>query len=142
MRIRFVLLLLIAASSARADFREFRDVAKDPQIETALRHAAEASLKEFPKLTADKLAISMVDVTKPALLARGDYHGDAPFYPASVIKLFYMAETFHQKKQTEKDVEHALEQMIQISDNDATAFIVDTITDPCSGPWLQSRALP
>lgn len=141
MRIRIAVLLLLAATAARADFREFRDVAKDPRIETALRHAADTTLKEFPKLTADNLAISVVDVTKPELLARGDYHGDAPFYPASVIKLFYMAETFHQKKEAEHDVDRALKEMIVKSDNDATAFIIDTITDTCSGPWLEGRAL-
>jgi beta-lactamase class A len=141
MRIRIAAVLLLAATAARADFREFRDVAKDPQIETALRHAADASLKEFPKLTSDNLAITVIDVTRPELLARGDYHGDAPFYPASVIKLFYMAETFHQKKETEKDVDRALREMIHNSDNDATAFIVDTISDTCSGPWLEGRAL-
>lgn len=141
MRIRIAFVLLLAATAARADFREFRDVARDPRIETALRHAADTTLKEFPKLTAENLAISVVDVTKPELLARGDYHGDAPFYPASVIKLFYMAETFHQKKEAEKDVDRALKEMIVKSDNDATAFIVDTITDTCSGPSLEGRAL-
>jgi len=141
MRIRLALLLILAATAARADFREFKDVPKDPRIETALRHAAEASLKEFPKLTADNLAITVVDVTKPDLLARADYHGDAPFYPASVIKIFFMAETFHQKKETEKDVDRALQEMIHVSDNDATAFIIDTITDTCSGPALEGRAL-
>src|SRR5436190_2867077 len=52
MRIRFIVLLILAAAAARADFREFKDIAKDPGIETALRHAAEATLKEFPKLMA------------------------------------------------------------------------------------------
>src|SRR3954453_16143657 len=131
MRIRIAAALLLAATAARADFREFKYVAKDPRIETALRHAAEATLKEFPKLTADNLAISVIDVTKAELLARGDYHGDAAFYPASVVKLFYMAETFHQKKEAERDVDRALKEMIRVSDNDATAFIIDTITDTC-----------
>jgi beta-lactamase class A len=141
MRIRIVLLCFLAAAAARADYREFKEVAKDPRIETALRHAAETSLKEFPKLTADNLALSVVDVTKPELLARGDYHGDAPFYPASVVKLFFMAEVFHQKLEKEKDVDRALKEMIVQSDNDATAFIIDTISDTCSGPWLEGRAL-
>lgn len=141
MRIRFFFVLILAAAAARADFREFRIVAKDPQIETALRHAAETSLGEFPKLTAENLAISVVDVTKGELTSRGDYHGDAPFYPASVIKLFYMAETFHQQKEKEPDVDRALQEMIHKSDNDATAFIVDTISDTCSGPSLDGRAL-
>jgi len=138
---RILLLCFLFAAAARADFREFKEVAKDPRIETALRHAAETTLKEFPKLTADNLALSVVDVTKPELLARADYHGDAPFYPASVVKLFFMAEVFHQKLETEKDVDRALKEMIHVSDNDATAFILDTISDTCSGPWLEGRAL-
>lgn len=141
MRTRIALLLLIAAAAARADFREFRDVAKDPQIETELRHAAEASMKDFPKLTADNLAISVIDLTKPELVARADYHGDAPFYPASVIKLFFMAEVYHQKVEAAPDMDRALQEMIRKSDNDATAFVVDTISDTCSGPSLEGRAL-
>jgi beta-lactamase class A len=141
MRIRLFLLCVLVAAAARADFREFKEVAKDPRIETALRHAAETTLKEFPKLTADNLALSVVDVTSPTLLARADYHGDAPFYPASVVKLYFMAEVFHQKLEKEKDVDRALKEMIVQSDNDATAFIVDTISDTCSGPWLEGRAL-
>ncbi len=141
MRLRLFLLCLLVAAAARADFREFKEVAKDPRIETALRHAAETTLKEFPKLTADNLALSVVDVTSPTLLARADYHGDAPFYPASVVKLYFMAEVFHQKLEKEKDVDRALKEMIVQSDNDATAFIVDTISDTCSGPWLEGRAL-
>ena len=141
MRIRILLLCLLAAAAARADFREFKEVAKDPRIETALRHAAETTLKEFPKLTADNLALSVIDITKPELLARADYNGDAPFYPASVVKLYFMAEVFHQKLEKEKDVDRALKEMIVQSDNDATAFIVDTISDTCSGPWLEGRAL-
>jgi beta-lactamase class A len=136
-----MLLLLLAALPALADFREFTTIAKDPRIETVVRRAAEASLKEFPKLTADNLAISVVDVTKPDLLARGDYHGDLPFYPASVVKLFFLADVYHQKKEAEPDVDRAMKEMIRVSDNDATAFLIDTLTDTCSGPELQGRAL-
>lgn len=135
-----VVLLLIAAV-ARANFHEFKDVAVDPSIDLALRHAAEATLKAYPKLTADNLAISAIDVTKPDVLARADYHGDAPFYPASVIKLFFMVETFHRHKENDPDVPRALHEMIVQSDNDATAFILDTISDTCSGPELQGRHL-
>src|SRR5438132_6036505 len=89
MRTRFAVLLLFVAATARANYNEFKDLPLDPAIVTKIRHAAEASLKELPKLTADNLAITVVDVTNPSTIARGDYHGDAPFYPASVIKLFF-----------------------------------------------------
>jgi beta-lactamase class A len=135
------LLLTLTAVTANADFREFKELPPDPAIETNLRHVAEATLKEFPKLKAEDLAITIVDVTKPSTMSRGDYHGDAPFYPASVVKLFIMAEVYHQKKENEPDVPRALHEMITVSDNDATAFLIDVVTDTTSGPILQGRAL-
>jgi beta-lactamase class A len=133
--------LTLTAVTANADFREFKELPPDPAIETNLRHVAEATLKEFPKLKAEDLAITIVDVTKPSTMSRGDYHGDAPFYPASVVKLFIMAEVYHQKKENEPDVPRALHEMITVSDNDATAFLIDVVTDTTSGPILQGRAL-
>ena len=133
--------LFLTAVTARADFREFKNLPIDPSLEVAIRHAAEDTLKAYPKLGADNLAITVIDVTHPTTIQRADIRGDAPFYPASVVKLFYMAETFHQKKEKEPDVGHALHEMIRVSDNDATAFILDTITDTSSGPELEGRAL-
>ena len=135
------LLLILIAATANANFREFLQLPRDPALDAALRHSAEATLKAFPKLTADNLALSIIDVTKPDVFSRADYHGDAPFYPASVVKLFYMVETFHQHKENDPDVPRALHEMIAVSDNDATAYIIDTISDTCSGPELQGRAL-
>ena len=138
---RLGIALLFVAATASANFREFLQLPNDPALDAALRHAADATLKAFPKLTADNLAMSVIDVTKPDVFSRADYHGDAPFYPASVVKLFFMVETFHQHQENAPDVARALHEMIAVSDNDATAFIIDTISDTCSGPELQGRAL-
>jgi len=141
MRLRAVTLaLLLFAATARADFRELKEVPLDPAIATKLRHAAEQTLKDFPKLTEDNLAISAIDVTNPSTIGRGDYHGDANFYPASVVKLFYMVETFKRVKIT-PEIERALKEMISVSDNDATSFLIDVFTDTCSGSDLDERAL-
>src|SRR6059058_4079272 len=141
MRIRLIVLSLFLAAVARGNFNEFKQLPIDPSLDAALRHAADATLKAFPKLTADNLAMSIIDVTKPDVMSRADYHGDAPFYPASVIKLFYMGEVYHQHKENDPDVPRALHEMIVVSDNDATAFLLDTISDTCSGPELEGRAL-
>ena len=141
MRIRLVVVLMFAATLARANFREFKNPPPDPKVDYAIRQTAEQILKDFPKLTADNLAISVIDLTNPATMARADYHGDAPFYPASVVKLFYMGEVFHQKKEKDDDVPRALKEMIHVSDNDATAYIIDSISDTCSGPELQGWRL-
>lgn len=136
MRVRIAILLLLTASVARANFREFKELPVDPSYELGLKRAAEASLKAFPKLTAENLAITAIDVTKPDVISRADYRGDAPFYPASVIKMFYMLETFHQHKESDPDVPRALREMIVQSDNDATAYLLDTISGTASGPEL------
>lgn len=137
----FTLTLLLFALPLWADFRQFTDVPRDPSMETKLRMAAEASLKAYPKLKSDDLAISIIDVTDAQLVARADFHGDAPFYPASVIKLFFMADTFATKKEKVPDVERALREMIVVSDNDATAYIVDILANTVPGPSLEGRAL-
>ena len=136
-----LLLISLLALTARADFRQFTDVPRDPSLEYKLRTAAEATLKAYPKLKAEDLAISVVDVTKPELLSRGDYHGDAPFYPASVIKLFFMTDVYATKRQNIGDVGRALREMIVVSDNDATAYLVDLLAETVPGPPLQGRAL-
>jgi beta-lactamase class A len=137
---RLVLVLLFAASAAFADFREFSAVTRDPALDSRLRLAAAASLEQFPALKADDLAISVVDLTTP-ILGRADYHGDVPFYPASVIKLFFMADVYMQKMEKIGDVERALKEMIVVSDNDATAYLVDILADTVPGPPLEGRAL-
>ncbi len=138
---RAILAVVLLASSALADFHEFTAVPKDPSIESKLRFAAEKTLREFPKLKSEDLAISAVDITHAATIARGDFHGDASFYPASVIKLFFMVNAFARHKESLGDMDRALKEMITVSDNDATAFIVDVTTDTCSGSSLEGRAL-
>ena len=133
--------LLLLSTFAHADYREFLDVAPDPALATKLRMAAEATLKAYPKLKAEDLAISIVDVTQPHLVSRADFQGDAPFYPASVIKLFFMVDVYQTHREKIGDVERALKEMIVVSDNDATAYLVDILADTVPGPPLQGRAL-
>ena len=141
MKKALALLLLLWPLTALANFNEFKAVPVDPQLEAAVRRAAEASLRAFPKLTEENLGISVIDVTDRAAMKRADFRGDAPFYPASVIKLALMVETFHQHKEADPDVPRALREMIVESDNDATAYIIDTISGTASGPELQGWRL-
>ena len=97
------LLLALVSTTLRADFHEFQEVPADAALAAALTRTAEATLREFPRLTAENLALSVIDLTKPTRPSRADYHGDAPFYPASVMKLFVMVEIFRQGKHTPGD---------------------------------------
>jgi len=138
---RILPLLLLFAFGARADYREFAVIPRDPSIESRLKMAAAATFKAYPKLKTEDLAITVVDVTNPALIARGDFQGDAKFYPASVIKLFFMTDVFATHKEHVPDVDRALKEMIAVSDNDATAYIVDILAGTTPGPPLSDRAL-
>jgi len=135
-----LLALLFAPAIAHADFREFKAIPVDAELGAKLTRSAEASLKDFPKLTADNLALSVIDLAKPESPIRADYRGDASFYPASLVKLFFMVETYHQGKLT-PEIERALREMIWVSDNDAAAFLLDILTDTCSGSELEGKAL-
>ena len=135
------LCIALIAVAARADYREFTRLPVDPAIETKLRMAAEATLKAYPKLKAEDLAITLVDVTKPGTISRGDYRGDEPFYPASVIKLFFLADVYLTGNADVPDAARAMKEMIVVSDNDATAYLVDILSGTAAGPSLQDRAL-
>lgn len=133
-------LFLLPALIARGDYREFRAVPGDAALGAKLTRVADTTLKEFPKLTSGNLALSVIDLTRPESVVRADYYGDASFYPASLVKLFFMVETYHQAHIT-PEIERALREMIQVSDNDAAGFLLDVLTDTASGSELKGKAL-
>jgi hypothetical protein len=141
MRLTIIVFLLLISAPVNAEYREFLDVARDPSIATKLRLAAEATHKAYPGLKKENLAISVVDMSNPSTVSRGDHQGDVPFYPASVIKLFFMADVYATKRQGVPDAARALKEMIVVSDNDATAHLVDILAGSCAGPSLEGRAL-
>jgi beta-lactamase class A len=140
-------LLTAVATTAHADFREFQMVPVDPALEANLKDVAQQTLIQFKsdKFTPSDLAIAIVDVSSPSAPVRASYNGGLPFYPASVVKLFFMVEAFHQVHDRQLDMtpelRRALKEMIAVSDNDATAWILDVISDTCSGQELSGPAL-
>jgi beta-lactamase class A len=89
-------------------------------------------------LTPEGLSITLVELS-PALPS-GSYRGDASFYPASVVKAFYLAY-YEAQKEAEKlsdtpELVRAVHDMITLSSNDATGFVVDSITQTTSGPEI------
>ena len=134
--------LFIAAApvTEQGNYREFQSLPNDSDLAARLTRAAESASKDFPKLTPDNLALSVIDLTRPEKIIRADYHGDASFYPASLVKLFFMVAAFHRGHFT-PDMERALGEMIRLSDNDAAAYVVDVVTRTTSGPELEGQAL-
>lgn len=114
----------------------------DPRLQRIVDDAATAALKEFAgrKLTTNQLAITLVDVRDAKELKHGSFRGDVPIYPASVVKLFYLAAAHRWledgRLKDAEELRRALRDMIVDSSNDATHYVLDALTETTSGPEL------
>src|SRR5690349_13732302 len=88
----FLAISLVASAAENPSFRS------SESLDKLVRDAASAAVERFGKtgLTADKIAITIIDLADPKNPARASYRGDEPTYPASVVKLFYLAAAYHQ----------------------------------------------
>ncbi|MDF2441518.1 MAG: hypothetical protein JWN98_2502, partial [Abditibacteriota bacterium] len=98
------------------------------------------------KLGEEQLSISLIDLsTESANGAHPSAHfrGEAPTYPASVVKLFYLAAVERWLEDGEltnsPELQRALRDMIVDSSNDATSLVVDALSGVGSGPELQGE---
>lgn len=104
------------------------------------------TLKEFPKMTGDQLGISFGKLDrKVGNVSYGQHLGKAPFYPASTVKLHYLAYgavLLESGKLTmTPELERGFRDMIVDSSNDATALILDALTNTTGGPELRPQEL-
>ena len=111
----------------------------DAAVASALEKFAPANLR------AEELAVTLVglhDLKNPVHAA---YRGDAPVYPASVVKLFYLAAVHRQmedgKISDTPELRRALHDMIVHSGNEATGYVLDVLTGTTSGPELPPAEL-
>ncbi len=115
--------------------------------EVLVQRAVTVALEAFraEKLTSDQIAVTLVDLHDPARPVRASYRGDVQIYPASVIKLFYLAAAhrwLEDSKLTDTaELRRALHDMIVDSSNDATSYVVDVLTGTTSGPELPDAEL-
>jgi beta-lactamase class A len=96
-------------------------------------------------LSPDDLAVTLVDLRDFRNPLRTDHRGDAPTYPASVVKLFYLVAAHRQMEDGKitdtPELRRALHDMIVHSGNDSTGYILDVLTGTTSGPELPPEEL-
>lgn len=134
------LLLLAAALLVNTAY------AGQSQLQQAVDAAVAATCAEFttPELKAEQIAVTVVDLrhTEPVW---AHHRGDERHYPASVIKLFFLAYAHHLFETGSlidtPELQRALRDMIVHSHNDATAVVVDYITATTGGPELSPAEL-
>ena len=116
-----------------------------PRLQAIVDSAVTEARKQFPKLQPNHIAVTLVDLRDPAKPARGSHRGGEQIYPASVIKLFYLAAAhrwMEDAKLTDTpELRRAMSDMIVHSYNEATHYVIDLLTGTTSGPELPEAEL-
>ena len=116
-----------------------------PALQTLLNAAVGETVNRFAAkgLKPDYIAATLIDLRDANNLKTANYRGEAKIYPASVVKMFYMAALERQledgKIKMTPELERGLKDMIVSSSNDATQYIVDVLTDTSSGAELEGE---
>lgn len=116
-------------------------------LQDLVNEAARATLAKFAdkKLAENQLAITLIDLHDPQHPVTASFHGNDRIYPASVVKLFYLVAVhrwLEDKKIEETDeLKRAVRDMIVDSNNEATQYIVDVLTQTTGGYELPSAEM-
>ena len=116
-------------------------------LQALVDSAVAETLKEFAakKLQSNQLAVTLIDLRDVEHPLRASYRGDVQIYPASVVKLFYLAAAHRWmedgKLQDTPELRRAMRDMIVESYNEATHYIIDLLTGTTSGPELSEKGI-
>src|SRR5919112_1915768 len=121
--------------------------AASARLQKVVDDAARAALERFKEkgLAEKHLAVTLIDLTDAARPERGSFRGAEPIYPASVVKLFYLVAAHRwledgRLKESE-EFSRGLRDMIVESSNDATHYVLDSLTGVSNGAELSPSEL-
>ncbi|MGH9874941.1 MAG: serine hydrolase [Pyrinomonadaceae bacterium] len=138
--------LLVSAALAPAQTQSGAN-ATTRTLQSLVDEAAKKTLEKFAdkKLDEKQLSITLVDLRDPAHPEQASFRGNERIYPASVVKLFYLAAAHRwledKKIEDTPELRRALKDMIVDSSNEATQYIVDVITHTTSGYELPPKEM-
>ncbi|WP_438480708.1 serine hydrolase [Oleiharenicola lentus] len=118
-----------------------------PELSALVEKAVEQTCAEFSVqgLKPAQIAVTLLDERVAGVTQRGSFRGERRIYPASVIKLFFLAYA-HQRMEEGQladtpELRRGLRDMIVDSYNEATSYVVDAVTGTTSGPELPAAEL-
>ncbi len=115
----------------------------DPELTKTLLKVREEFLSSHPVYT--YLNFSFLLRQKDGSWKRASFNGDTLSYPASTVKLAYLAAAMHWCRQNNKpydSLESSVKPMIEKSDNVATGVVVDAITGAPNDLSITSETSP
>lgn len=150
MKLKTIALLIVAcllvSVSAIAQTQSSAKVATQT-LQSLVDEAARKTIEKFAdkKLEEKQLSITLIDLRDPAHPQQASFRGKERIYPASVVKLFYLAAAHRWLEDKRIDdtpeLRRALKDMIVDSSNEATQYVVDVITHTTSGYELPPKEM-
>jgi len=143
--VSFLIILLPVLSTTSALAAETS--MSSAKLQDLLNRSIESTLARFStsNLHSNQLAVTLVDLREAERPVRASYRGGVEIYPASVIKLFYLAAAHRWmedgKLSDTEELRRAMKDMIVESYNEATHYVVDVLTGTTSGPELPDAEL-
>ena len=117
-----------------------QSISPSPRLQSIVDKTIAAVRAQFPKLETNQIAVTLVDLRDTAKPEHGSYRGTDQIYPASVIKLFYLAAAHRWMEDGQltdtPELRRAMSDMIVHSYNEATHYVIDVLTGTTSGPEL------
>lgn len=138
-------LALLALLSHGTGLAQTSGLSSSESLNQIVRNSVNLTLREYKGkgLKPSDLAVTVIDLGDPSGPAKADVRGEASIYPASVVKIFYMAAIHHWEEsgrlEVNQEVRRGLSDMITVSSNDATGYILDVLTETSSGAELPAR---
>lgn len=140
------LLAFIFNVTCRAQ-RQAGEISTTRSLQSLVDEAASKTLARFAdkKLEPQQLSITLIDLRDPVHPAQASFRGNERVYPASVVKLFYLAAAHRwledKKIEDTAELQRALKDMIVDSSNDATQYVLDVLTHTTGGYELPPKEM-
>jgi beta-lactamase class A len=116
-------------------------------LQALVDETARTTLVKFAekKLDEKQLSITLIDLRDAAHPTMASFRGNERIYPASVVKLFFLAAAHRwledKKIEDTAELRRALKDMVVDSSNEATHYIVDVVTHTTSGYELPAKEM-
>lgn len=117
------------------------------ELQRIVDEAARQTLARFSaqNLREENLAITLIDLRDSERPVTANFRGEERIYPASVVKMFYLAAVHRWledgRLRDSPELRRALRDMIVDSSNDATHYVLDALTGTTSGTELPAAAM-
>ncbi len=116
-----------------------------PALKGIVDGAVAEAMEKFSSrgLKASDFAVTVIDLRDETKFNWAEYRGEDKIYPASVVKMFFMAALERQledkKVAMTTELQRGLKDMIVDSSNEATQYILDVLTSTASGAEMPQK---